>query len=270
MKKSNSVFGRVYIGIIFAVLYAPIIVIILFSFNSSNSMSEFSGFSTRWYKELFDSADAGRALLNSLILAVSSAVISTILGTAAAVGIHNMRSRRLKKIVMNVTNLPMMNPDIVTGVSMMLLFAFVAGLLQSKHIFGFWTLLIAHVTFNMPYVILNIMPKLKQMDKSLPEAAMDLGCTPLRAFTKVEFFEILPGIASGLLMAFTLSLDDFVISYFVTGESFQTLPVFIYSMTKKRVTPYIPALFAIIFLAIFILLLVRNFMTKSDKARVKH
>jgi spermidine/putrescine transport system permease protein len=269
MNKERNIAGKIYIAVIFVILYAPIAVMIFFSFNASNSMSEFSGFSFRWYNELFHNKDAGQALLNSLILAVSSSVISTVLGTAAALGIHSMRSKRMKKVIMNVTNLPLMNPDIVTGVSMMLLFAFVAGLLHSLHMFGFWTLLIAHVTFNMPYVILNVMPKLKQMDKSLPEAAMDLGCTPFKAFTKVEFFEILPGIASGLLMAFTLSLDDFVISYFVTGESFQTLPVFIYSMTKKRVVPYINALFAIIFVVIFILLLVRNFMSKENKQAAK-
>lgn len=269
MNTKGKIAGRIYIAILFVILYAPIFVMIFFSFNASNSMSEFSGFSLRWYNELFHSKEAGQALLNSLILAVASSVIATAFGTAAALGIHSMRSKRLKTIVMNVTNLPMMNPDIVTGVSMMLLFAFVAGLLSNVHIFGFWTLLIAHVTFNIPYVILNIMPKLKQMDKSLPEAAMDLGCTPFKAFTKVEFFEILPGIASGLLMAFTLSLDDFVISYFVTGESFQTLPVFIYSMTKKRVVPYINALFAIIFFVIFALLLIRNFMSKENKSAAK-
>jgi spermidine/putrescine transport system permease protein len=157
----------------------------------------------------------------------------------------------------------MMNPDIVTGVSIMLLFAFVATLFKLE-IFGFCTLLIAHITFNLPYVILCVMPKLKQMDRNLPEAALDLGCTPLQAFFKVEFFEILPGIAAGLLMAFTLSLDDFVISYFVAGESFQTLPIYIYAMTKRRVLPDMNALFAVIFVVIFVLLFVRNIMTKDD------
>ena len=268
MNRKNGIGSKIYIGIIFAILYAPIVVMIFFSFNSSNSMAQFEGFSLHWYSELFHNEEAGQALLNSLILAVSSSVIATVFGTVAAVGIFRLRSKRLKRAVMNVSNLPMMNPDIVTGVSMMLLFAFVAGMLHLKDFFGFWTLLIAHVTFNMPYVILNVMPKLKQMDKSLPEAAMDLGCTPFKAFMKVEFFEILPGIMSGLLMAFTLSLDDFVISYFVTGTSFQTLPVFIYSMTKRRVVPYINALFALIFLAIFVLLLVRNFMSREKKAKV--
>ncbi|MDD4124329.1 MAG: ABC transporter permease [Eubacteriales bacterium] len=259
--------GKIYIGIIFAMLYIPILVIIFFSFNSSNSMAVFSGFSLKWYGELFKNDKAIDALVNSLMLAVSSSLIATVLGTAAAVGIYNIKSKRAKTAVMTVTNIPMMNPDIVTGVSIMLLFAFAATLLKLE-IFGFFTMLIAHITFNLPYVILCVMPKLKQMDKNLPEAAMDLGCTPLQAFFKAEFFEILPGIATGMLMAFTLSLDDFVISYFAAGESFQTLPIYIYSMTKRRVLPDMNALFSVIFIVIFALLLIRNLMTK-DSSNVK-
>ncbi|MBO7737543.1 MAG: ABC transporter permease [Clostridia bacterium] len=252
--------SKLYMALVFLLLYSPIVVLIVFSFNSSNSMAVFEGFSLKWYKELFNNDAAISALLNSLILAFSSAIISTILGTVAAVGIHKMRSKYVKSVVMNVTNIPMMNPDIVTGISMMLLFA-LCGTLIGFGILGFWTLLIAHITFNIPYVILSVMPKLKQMDPRLPEAAMDLGCTPLQAFFKVEFHEILPGIFSGLLMAFTLSLDDFVISYFCAGNTFQTLPIFIYSQTKKRVTPDMNALCAIIFITILVLLLVRNFAT---------
>ncbi len=255
--------GKIYTALIFLILYAPIVIIIVFSFNKSNSTAVFEEFSFKWYTELFKSEKTLEVLFNSLIIAVLSALISTIIGTAAAVGIFNMKNKRLKSAVMMITNIPMMNPDIVTGVSIMLLFAFVATLVHAG-IFGFWTVLIAHVTFNLPYVILNVMPKLKQMDKNLPEAAMDLGCTPLQAFFKVEFFEILPGIATGLLMAFTLSLDDFVISYFAAGESFQTLPIYIYSMTKKKITPDINALFTIVFVVIFLLLLVRNIMTKDE------
>ena len=252
--------SKLYMALVFLLLYSPIVVLIVFSFNSSNSMAVFEGFSLKWYKELFNNDAAISALLNSLILAFSSAIISTILGTVAAVGIHKMRSKYVKSVVMNVTNIPMMNPDIVTGISMMLLFA-LCGTLIGFGILGFWTLLIAHITFNIPYVILSVMPKLKQMDPRLPEAAMDLGCTPLQAFFKVEFHEILPGIFSGLLMAFTLSLDDFVISYFCAGNTFQTLPIFIYSQTKKRVTPDMNALCAIIYITILVLLLVRNFAT---------
>jgi hypothetical protein len=257
--------SKIYMGIIFALLYAPIIVLIFFSFNESNSMSVFSGFSIKWYKELFAKEETINSLVNTLILAVSSSVLATAIGTAAAVGIHAMKNKYAKAIMMNVTNIPMMNPDIVTGVSLMLLFAF-TGTLMHRGILGFWTLLIAHVTFNIPYVILNVLPRLKQMNKSLPEAAMDLGCTPLQAFFKVEIHEIIPGIATGMLMAFTLSLDDFVISYFAAGNSFQTLPIYIYAQTKKRVTPDMNALCSIIFVAILILLLIRNFAS-SDNAK---
>lgn len=257
--------SKIYMGIIFALLYAPIIVLIFFSFNESNSMSVFSGFSIKWYKELFAKEETINSLVNTLILAVSSSVLATAIGTAAVVGIHAMKNKYAKAIMMNVTNIPMMNPDIVTGVSLMLLFAF-TGTLMHRGILGFWTLLIAHVTFNIPYVILNVLPRLKQMNKSLPEAAMDLGCTPLQAFFKVEIHEIIPGIATGMLMAFTLSLDDFVISYFAAGNSFQTLPIYIYAQTKKRVTPDMNALCSIIFVAILILLLIRNFAS-SDNAK---
>lgn len=204
--------------------------------------------------------------MNTLILAVSSSILATAIGTAAAVGIHSLKRRHIKSLVMNVTNIPMMNPDIVTGVSLMLLFAFV-GTLMHHGILGFWTLLIAHVTFNIPYVILNVLPRLKQMNRSLPEAAMDLGCTPVQAFFKVEIHEIIPGIATGMLMAFTLSLDDFVISYFAAGNSFQTLPIYIYAQTKKRVTPDMNALCSIIFVVILILLLVRNFASSREERK---
>ena len=255
--------GKIYMTIIFVLLYAPVIVLMFFSFNESNSMAVFTGFSLKWYRELFAKEETISFLINSLILAVSSSILATAIGTAAAVGIYSLKSRHLKSLVMNVTNIPMMNHDIVTGVSLMLLFAFVGAL--KDH--GFWTLLIAHVTFNIPYVILNVLPRLKQMNRSLPEAAMDLGCTPVQAFFKVEIHEIIPGIATGMLMAFTLSLDDFVISYFAAGNSFQTLPIYIYSQTKKRVTPDMNALCSIIFVVILILLLVRNFASSREERK---
>lgn len=258
--------SKLYMAFVFVLLYAPIAVLIFFSFNSSNSMAVFEGFSLKWYKELLHNDEAINALVNSLYLAVSSAIISTILGTLASIGIFSLRSRSLRKMVTNVTNIPMMNPDIVTGVSMMLLFA-LCGTVVAHGILGFWTLLIAHITFNLPYVILSVMPRLKQMDTHLPEAAMDLGCTPLQAFFKVELQEILPGVLSGLLMAFTLSLDDFVISYFCAGNSFQTLPIYIYSQTKRRVTPDMNALCAVIFVVILILLIVRNLMAGRQSGK---
>ncbi len=185
----------------------------------------------------------------------------------AAVGIHGMKGR-LRSAVMTMTNIPMTNPDIVTGVALALLFAFAGTVLKTNSVLGFWTLLIAHITFNLPYVILNVMPKLQQMDKDLVEAALDLGCTPMQAFTKVVIHEIMPGIISGALMAFTMSLDDFVISYFVTGSSFITLPVEIYNYTKKPIQPKIYALFTLMFIVILVLMVVMNLLqAKSEKNR---
>ncbi len=259
--------SRVYIALCYIILYAPIAILMLFSFNSTSSTGVFSGFSLYWYRELFKSADVFNALRNTLILAVSSSVTATVIGTGAAVGLDRMRSKRVRGIINSVTNIPMMNPDIVTGVSMMLLFVFVGtlvGATQDK--LNFWTLFIAHVTFNLPYVILNITPKLRQMDRNLPEAAQDLGCTPLQSFFKVELPAIMPGVFSGLIMAFTLSLDDFVISYFTSGSDFQTLPILIYSMTKKEVKPDIYALSTLIIITILALLLLANLSGgRSDK-----
>ena len=204
------------------------------------------------------------ALKNTLILAVSSAIISTVIGTAAALGLDRMRSKFLRGAVMSVTNVPMMNPDIVTGISMMLLYVFVGTMLGSSEKLNFWTLLIAHVTFNLPYVILNVTPKFTQMDKHLPEAALDLGCTPAQSFFKVELPCIMPGVVTGFIMAFTLSLDDFVISYFCSGSDFQTLPILIYSMTKKEVKPDIYALSTLMIIAILALLILSNLSDDKD------
>lgn len=261
-----KVMSKVYVAICFAILYAPIAVLMLFSFNSTQSTAVFSGFSLRWYGELFKNADVFNALRNTLILAVSSAVISTVIATGAAVGLDRMRSAKARAVINSVTNVPMMNPDIVTGFSMMLLFVFVGTAIgSSDDKLNFFTLLIAHVTFNLPYVLLCITPRLKQMDRNLPEAAMDLGCTPVQSFFKVELPFIMPGVLAGLIMAFTLSLDDFVISYFTSGSDFQTLPILIYSMTKKEVKPNIYALSTLIIIAIISLLILSN-LTSSRSA----
>lgn len=268
MKRSKL--PAIYTGVIYFLLYLPIAVMILFSFNESKSMTNFTGFSLRWYRELFSSGKAFEALKYTLIIAVLSALISTVIGTLAAYGIHHMRRKWVKGAVMGMTNIPMMNPDIVTGISMLLLFAFVQTMLGMKSsLLGFGTLLIAHVTFNIPYVILNVLPKLRQMDSSLSEAALDLGCTPAQTFFKVELPSIVPGIVSGAIMAFTLSLDDFVISNFTIGNDFQTLPIMIYSMTKREVTPDMNALCSIIFVVIFVLLLISNFVKVGDGTEKK-
>ena len=258
--------SKIYTALIMIFLFAPIAILLVFSFNASKSLSVFSGFSLNWYKELFKDTETLRSVRNTLILALSASVISTILGTAAAVGMDKLRNRALHATLETVTNIPMINPDIITGISLMLMFVFVGRLFGAATSLNFGTMLIAHITFCLPYVILQVLPKLRQMDRSLPEAAMDLGCTPLRAFSKATLPEIMPGIVTGLLMAFTLSLDDFVISYFTAGNGFQTLPIRIYNMTKKTVTPKMYALATIIFFVILTLLLISNTIdTDSDK-----
>ena len=258
--------GRIYTLLVFIFLYAPIAVMIIFSFNGMSSTSVLSGFSLQWYKRLFSDTATLTAFRNTIVLAVSSSVIATVLGTAAAVGIEKYKKGPFRSTVMAVTNIPMMNPEIVTGVSMMLLFVFMGKILKSESVLGFPTLLIAHITFNLPYVILTVLPKLRQTDKNLAEAAQDLGCRPVQAFFKVVLPSIMPGIITGMIMAFTLSLDDFIISYFSGGPGFQTLPIAIYSMTKKRVKPDMYALSTLIFVGILILLVLYNIaQEKSEK-----
>ena len=261
--------SKFYIGLVFLLLYIPIIVLIVFSFNESGSLAEFSKFSSVWYEELFHDEEAFSALRNSLVLAISSSLIATILGTFGALGLYRMKSKLVKKSILTVTNIPMMNPDIVTGVSMMLLFVALAGFLKTRELFGFGTLLIAHVTFNVPYVILSVMPRFQQLDKSLSEAAQDLGCTPARAFFKVELPEIVPGIVSGLMMSFTLSLDDFVISHFVSSPNFQTLPLYVYNQTAHNVKFSMYALSALIVAVILVILLVVNFAGSAADRKKK-
>ncbi len=260
--------SKIYTALIMIFLFAPIAILLVFSFNVSKSLSVFSGFSLNWYRELFKDTETLRSVRNTLILALSASLISTVMGTSAAVGIDRLRSKFLRASLDTVTNIPMINPDIITGISLMLMFVFVGRLFGAATSLNFTTMLIAHITFCLPYVILQVLPKLRQMDRSLPEAAMDLGCTPTRAFFKATLPEIFPGIMTGLLMAFTLSLDDFVISYFTTGNSFQTLPIRIYNMTKKTVTPKMYALATIIFFVILALLLISNLIdTDQDKSK---
>ena len=250
--------SKIYTALIMLFLFAPIAILLVFSFNESKSLSVFSNFSLYWYKELLRDSETLNAVKNTLLLAFCAAAISTVMGTAAAVGMNKLRNRYVRAVMDTATNIPMINPEIITGISLMLMFVFVGRLFGEATSLSFWTMLIAHVTFCLPYVILQVLPKLQQMDKSLPEAAMDLGCTPVRAFFKVEIPEIMPGIVTGLIMAFTLSLDDFVISYFTAGNGFQTLPIRIFNMTKKTVTPKMYALATITFFVILALLLISN------------
>ena len=251
MRKTN----RFLTILMFMFLYLPMAVLVVASFNTGKNITQFEGFTLQQYVRLFQDDKLLGLLGNSLLIAVLSSLIATVFGTLSAVGINNL-SPKMRNFVMGLTNIPMTNPDIVTGVSLSLLFVFVgSNLLGHKESLNFWTLLIAHVTFSLPYVILNVMPKLRQMDSSLTDAAMDLGCTPAQAFFKVTLPEIMPGILAGGIMAFTMSLDDFVISYFVTGTGFITLPVEIYSYTRKPIQPKVYAMFTLMFLLIFLLMM---------------
>ncbi len=263
--------AKTYLGVFLTFLYAPIFVLILFSFNNSKGRT-FTGFTGKWYVQLFSDAQVLDALFTTLVVAFVAATVATIMGTAAAIGINNMEGR-LRSSVMSLTYLPIINPEIIVGVSFMLLFVVAKNILNAVGIpfqFGWITLIIAHITFNVPYVILSVLPKLRQMDGSLMDAAMDLGCNHWQAFRKVIIHEIKPGIVSGFLMALTFSLDDFVVSYFTTGARHQTLSVLIYSMTKKRVSPEINAISTILFgVVLFVLVVVNLYERRNIEKRKK-
>ena len=251
---------RVYIILFFCFMYLPIAYMIVFSFNQSKGYSLFTGFTFKWYRSLFTNASILHALWVSVEVAILSAIIATVLGTAASLGIASM-SRKSRLLVTNITYIPVVNPEIITGVSLMLLFVIVQkmGIGGENGVFGWITLLIAHITFNVPYVIFNVGPKLRQLDGSLYNAALDLGCTPRQAFFKVILPQLSPAIMSAFLICLTYSIDDFMISYFNCG-TMQTLPIAIYSMTRKKVSPEINALSAIIFLVILAIILTSNAM----------
>ena len=258
MSNKISPISRIYMALIFLFLYAPIAVMIVFSFNSGSSTYIMEGFSLNWWEEMFKDAAAMQSLKNTVVLALATAACSTVLGIMASVGLFLSKNKIYRRSMMSVTNIPMMNPEIVTGISMMLLFVFAGALVHKSEVLGFSTLLIAHITFCLPYVILNVIPKLRQFDMNVYEAAVDLGCKPFKAFMKVVMPDIMSGIITGCVMSFTLSLDDFIISYFTNGPSFQTLPIYIFSLTKKRVKPDMFALSALMFLAILALLVIMN------------
>ena len=271
--KRNSALSRISMVLVFLFLYAPIFLLIVFSFNAGESNSVWEGFSFHWYKELFQDRIIMRSVYTTLLVSLLATIISTIAGTFAAIGFYSLR-RRARSTLTTINNIPMMNADIVTGVAMCLFFvAFFAFWkdfalwfnsiqsfmeLPTRLTLGFGTLLIAHITFNIPYIILSVGPKLRQLDKNLVDAAMDLGCTWMQAFRKVILPEIKPGIISGALTAFTMSIDDFIISYFTAGSSSQTLAMTIYGMTKKRVTPEINAISTLLFIVVIVLLAVTN------------
>ena len=264
--KNHRIPSRVFTILVYLFLYAPIVLLIVFSFNATKSNRVWGGFSLDWYVELFHNSRLLGALRTTIILSVLAAFIATLLGTAAAIGFYSMR-RRARTICLSVNNIPLTNADIITGVSMMLLFVFAIGVFNDSFLSdllgvrwrtGFGTLLIAHITFNAPYVILSVMPKLRQLDPNVYEAAQDLGASGLYAFRKVILPEIMPGVLNGLIIAFTMSIDDFVISYFTKGSGVTTLAVEIYTAVKKPVTPEINALSTLMFIFVFVLLLTVN------------
>ena len=260
IRKLESFIKRFYLILIFIFLYTPIVTLMVFSFNDSKSMGKWSGFTLRWYSQLFQNARIMEALKYTIIIAVISSIIATIIGTLAAIGIHRMNGLP-KKTLLNINNLPVLNPDIVTGISIMSLFIFIFPILNKIGVnaqFGFTTMLLAHITFNIPYVVLSVLPKLRQLPSNITEAALDLGATPGYAMRKIILPQIKPGIIAGLLMAFTMSIDDFVISFFTTGPGVTNLSIEIYSMARKGINPSINALSTLMFITVLILLLIVN------------
>lgn len=264
MKKLRKIPARVYTIIVMIFLYLPIAVLVVYSFNDGKT-SVWKGFTLKWYQDLFSNNAIIKSFYNTLLVAVLAAVIATILGTMAAIGINNFKGIK-RGLAINLSNISIISPEIVTGVSFMLMFSFAGALLGFE--MGFGTVLLAHISFCLPYVILNVLPKLRQMDPSIYEAALDLGCNPLPAFFKVVIPQILPGIVSGCLMSFTYSLDDFVITYFTRGPRFQTLPIEIYTMLRRRVSPTINALSTLLFILTLTILVAVNIRDRKAENAV--
>lgn len=253
----SKLLKKFYVFLVFIFMYAPIVVLMVYSFNDSKSSSAvWKGFTFDWYVEMINDAQMMKALQTTLVIAILSAIIATIIGTFAAIGIHNM-GRRTKSAVMNVTYVPVLSPDIVIGISLLMLFVFLRIPL------GQVSLLLAHITFNIPYVIISVLPKLSQMNKNMYEAALDLGASPLYTYRKIILPEIMPGIVTGFLLAITLSIDDFVVSFFTSGAGATNLSIYIYSAVSKKYNPSINALSTIMFSVIFLLLVLINFRTKE-------
>lgn len=251
VNKLENFLKRFYLIIIFLFLYIPIFTLMIFSFNESKTMGKWTGFTFKWYKELFNNDRLMTALYYTVLIAVLASVIATIVGTISAIAISEMRGKK-KTLILNINYLPVLNPDIVTGIALMSLFIFL------KFNFGFTTMLLAHITFDIPYVILSVLPKLKQLPENTLDAAADLGATPFYALRKVIIPQIKPGIFAGFLMAFTMSIDDFVISFFTTGPGVTNLSIEIYSMARRGIKPEINALSTIMFITVLALLLIVN------------
>lgn len=251
VNRIENIIKKFYLFIIFLFLYIPIVTLMVFSFNESKTMGKWTGFTFKWYKELFSNNRLMSALYYTILIAVLASIIATVVGTISAIGISQMKGKK-KALILNINYLPVLNPDIVTGIALMSLFIFL------KFNFGFTTMLLAHITFDIPYVILSVLPKLKQLPENTLEAAADLGATPMYAMRKVIIPQIKSGIFSGFLMAFTMSIDDFVISFFTTGPGVTNLSIEIYSMARRGIKPEINALSTIMFVTVLALLLIVN------------
>ena len=257
MKKKTGILSKIYIAILLIFLYSPIAVLIFYSFNNGKT-TVWKGFTFKWYVQLFRDDNIMNALWNTVIIAVLASVFATILGTAAAIGISNFKGKK-RMLIQNASNIPIISPDIVMGVSLMLLFTTLGVIFNFE--MGFFTVLISHICFCVPFVVLNVMPRIKRMDQSIYDAALDLGCNQWQAFYKVIIHELMPG----LLMSFTYSLDDFIITYFTRGAKFQNLSIEIYSMTHRRISPKINALSALLFLAVLIVMVIINLRDRHEE-----
>ena len=268
MKTLKKVCSNIYLVFIFVLLYAPILTLMVLSFNQSKSRARWGGFTTRWYTELFQNEEILLAFRNTMVIAFLSALVATLIGLCACMAMNNMK-KRWRSLFMGIANIPMLNAEIVTGISLMLVFLVIGNFLSHfdrELPFGFWTVLIGHITFNIPYTILSIMPKLRQTSRYTYEAALDLGATPFYAFYKTTLPDLMPGILSGFLLAFTMSLDDFIITHFTKGPGVDTLSTKIYTEVKKGIKPEMYALSTLIFMTVLVLLILVN---KAPKPKEK-
>lgn len=265
MRKFENFIKRFYLLLVFIFLYTPILSLVIFSFNDSKTMGNWTGFTLKWYGELFQNKRIMEALMFTLIIAIISSTVATVIGTLASINLNKMKGP-FKTLLLNINYVPVLNPDIVTGIAIMSLFIFLRPLLKIE--FGFMTMLIAHITFNIPYVILAILPKLRQLPDNIEDAALDLGATPFYTLIHVVLPQIKPGIISGMLIAFTMSIDDFVISFFTSGPGVTNLSIEIFAMARRGIKPEINALSTLMFVFVLTLLLIANrkeFISRGDK-----
>ena len=261
----RKIIKNAYLSLILLFTYVPILVMVALSFNASKSRVNFTGFSLKWYQQMFSDRNIVSALQNTIAIALLSSIIAVVIGTMAAVAISNM-SRRKRTIYMSITNIPMLNADVATGISLMLCFIILGKVIPFFSTLSFWTVLIAHITFNIPYVILSVLPKLKGASQLEYQAARDLGATSTQAFFKVVLPEIMPGVVSGFMLAVTMSLDDFIITHFTRGAGINTISTLVYAQVKRGLNPSLYALSTLMFVIVLVVLLITNFISNREEA----